>query len=294
MKYRIVSIGELLWDMFPRGAEIGGAPSNFAYQASALGNEGIVVSAVGADEPGNAILDRFRAVSLTTQYIAVDDEHPTGSVTVIIDSEGRPSYTIHEKVAWDYIPRTPQVALLAKNIDAVCFGSLGQRSEVSRETIQWLVNNAHPRALRIFDINLRQSFYTRETIEFSLQAAQVLKLNEEELKKIGELFGLDGDEPAVIKKIAEKYDIRMVAYTRGDKGSILFSGGEISDHPGCRTNVVDTVGAGDAFTATLVTGMLMGKKLDIINDAANRVASFVCSRQGATPALPEELRRVYR
>lgn len=293
MKYRIVSIGELLWDMFPAGAEIGGAPGNFAYNVQAIGGEGIVVSAVGNDQLGKAILDRFRAMSLTTQYIALDDEHPTGTVSVVVDSEGRPSYSIHEKVAWDFIPRTPQLARLAENIDAVCFGSLGQRSEVSRDTIQWLVKNARPGALRVFDVTLRQSFYSWEAIEISLQAAQVLKLNEEELKKLAEFLGLDGDELMVIKKIAEKYDIRLVAYTRGDKGSLLFSGGEISDHPGCRTTVVDTVGAGDAFTATLVTGMLMGKRLDIINDTANRVASFVCSRRGATPELPEELRRIY-
>jgi fructokinase len=293
MTYRIVSIGELLWDILPGGAVIGGAPGNFAYHAQALGNEGITVSAVGDDELGKAILNRFRAMSLTTQYIALDTEHPTGTVSVTVDSEGRPSYDIHERAAWDFIPRTLKLARLAQNIDAVCFGSLGQRAKVSRDTIQWFVNNAHSRALRVFDVTLRQSFYSWEAIEFSLQAANVLKLNEEEMQKLAEFLALDGDELMLVKKIAEKYDIRLVAYTRGDKGSLLFSGGEISDHPGYKTTVVDTVGAGDAFTATLVTGMLMGKKLDIINDAANRIASFVCSRRGATPELPGELGRIY-
>jgi fructokinase len=230
-------------------------------------------------------------MSLPTQYIAMDEKHPTGTVSVTVDSEGKPSYTIHENVAWDFIPRTHELARLAGDIDAVCFGSLGQRSPVSRNTIQWLGNSR--RALRVFDVTLRQSFYTWEAIEFSLQAADVLKLNEEELSKIAEFLALDGDEPAIIKKIKEKYNIRLVAYTRGDKGSLLVSGGETSDHPGYSTTVVDTVGAGDAFTAVLVTGMLMGKKLDIINNAANRVASFVCSRRGATPELPPELRRIY-
>jgi fructokinase len=293
MKYRIASIGELLWDVFPGGAEIGGAPGNFAYHAQAIGGEAIVVSAVGNDERGKGIIDRFRAMSLTTRYIIMDREHPTGTVTVVVDDEGRPSYTIHEKVAWDFIPRTPQLAQLATNIDAVCFGSLGQRAEVSRDTIQWFVKNSSLKALRIFDVTLRQSFYSWDAIEFSLRVANTLKLNEEELKSLAEFFALNGDEPALIKKIAAKFDIRLVAYTRGDRGSLLYAGGEISDHPGYRTAVVDTVGAGDAFTAALVIGMLLGKKLDIINDAANRLASFVCSRRGATPELPEKLRRIY-
>lgn len=293
MTYRIVSIGELLWDMFPSGAEIGGAPGNFAFHSQAIGGEGIVVSAVGNDVPGKAILDRLRAKSLTTQYIALDAEHPTGTVSVEVDREGRPSYIIHENVAWDFIPRTPQLARLAETIDAVCFGSLGQRAAVSRGTIHWLVKNAHPRALRIFDVTLRQSFYSWEAIDTSLRATHVLKLDEEELRKLAEFLAIDGDELTLIKKIEAKYDIRLVAYTRGDKGSLLYSGGEVSDHPGYKTMVVDTVGAGDAFTATLVTGMLLGKKLEVINDAANRVASFVCSQRGATPELPEELRRIY-
>jgi fructokinase len=293
MKYRIASIGELLWDIFPGGAEIGGAPGNFAYQVNALGGEGIVVSAVGNDEPGQRILDRFRAISLNTQYIAQDPAHPTGMVSVAVDNEGRPSYTIHENAAWDFIPRTPELAKLAENIDAICFGSLSQRAPVSRKTIRWLVKNAHREALRIFDINLRQSFYSRATIDFSLRAADVLKLNEEELKKVAEYLAMDGDELTLIKKIADKYDIRCIAYTRGLGGSLLLLDGEVSDHPGYRTNVVDAVGAGDAFTAALVMGMLQGKNLDVVNDAANRVASFVCSRRGSTPELPDELKKLF-
>jgi fructokinase len=292
MKYRVVSIGELLWDIFPGGAEIGGAPGNFAYQVNALGAEGTIVSVVGDDERGKEILSRFRAMGLNTQYVSLDAKHPTGIVSVAVDNEGKPTYTIHENVAWDFIPRTQELADLAKNIDALCFGSLCQRSEVSRNTIQWLIKNTPAGTLRIFDINLRQSFYSRETIDFSLRAADVLKLNEEELKILAEFLSFRGDETTMIKKIARQYDIRLIAYTRGHKGSILISGKEISDHPGYPANVVDTIGAGDAFTAVLVLGMLNGKNLDAINDAANRVASFVCSRRGATPKLPDELKKI--
>ncbi len=259
MKYRIASIGELLWDIFPGGAEIGGAPGNFAYHVNALGGEGIVVSAVGEDEAGKRILDRFCATSLDTQYITRDAAHPTGTVSVAVDKEGKPSYTIHENVAWDFLPRTPRLARLASRIDALCFGSLGQRAAVSRDTIQWFVEKARARALRVFDMNLRQPFGSWEAIDFSLRAADVLKLNEEELKLLAEFLALDGDEPALVRKIADRYGIQHVACTRGSHGSLLFSGGEISGHPGYVTAVSDTVGAGDAFTAALVMGLLMGK-----------------------------------
>jgi fructokinase len=293
MKYSIASIGELLWDIFPGGAEIGGAPANFACHVNALGGEGIVVSAVGEDRRGKEILDRFRTMSLDTQYILRDTAHPTGTVSVAVDEKGNPSYTIHENVAWDFIPRTPPLARLADDIDALCFGSLGQRAAISRETIQWFVAKARPRALRVFDVNLRQSFYTRETLDFSLRAADVLKLNEEELKRLAGFFSLEGDLPGLMKQIADRYDIAQVTCTRGERGSLLLSGGKIFNHPGYATRVVDTVGAGDAFTAALVIGLLQGKNSDFINDAANRVASFVCSQRGATPELPDVLKAIF-
>jgi fructokinase len=294
MKYRIAGIGELLWDMFPGGTELGGAPANFAYHVQALGGEGIVVSSVGDDEQGREILKRFHYLSLTTEYISVDKTHPTGTTSVSVDAEGKPSYNIHQNVAWDFIPRTPQLAKLAGTVDAVCFGALGQRSEVSRDTIQWFLRNARPEALCVFDVTLRQSYYSREIIESSLQVANVLKLNDEELQKLAEFLALDGDEMTLIKNIASRYHLRLVAFTRGEKGSILFSQGEVSVHPGYRVRVVDTVGAGDSFAAALVLGTLMGKSLDVINEAANRLASFMCSRRGATPELPEELRKIYQ
>jgi fructokinase len=293
MKYRIASIGELLWDIFPGGAEIGGAPGNFACHVNALGGEGILVSAVGDDQAGKRILEKYRALSLNTQYISRDAAHPTGTVSVAVDKEGKPSYAIHENVAWDFIPRTPRLARLAENIDALCFGSLGQRAAVSRATIQWFVKTSRPGALRVFDMNLRQSFYVWETIDFSLRAADVLKLNEEELRHLADFLSLGGDQLTLIRKIADRYDIAHVACTRGNRGSLLLSDGEISDYPGYAVTVSDTVGAGDAFTAALVMGLLQGKNLDVINDAANRVASFVCTQRGATPILPNALEKIF-
>jgi fructokinase len=293
MKYHIVGIGELLWDVLPGGREMGGAPANFAHHIQELGGRGIVVSAVGEDEAGKTMLDRLRAMSLTTRYIAIDREHPTGTVTVSVDAEGKPSYTIHENVAWDYIPCSPELEKLAAEVDAVCFGLLGQRGEVSRETIQWFVDKVRPGALRMFDVTLRPPFFSRETIETSLKLCNVLKLNDDELEKLAEIHSYRGSELSIIEKLSHKYRLRLVAFTRGERGSILYSDGEVVEHPGHKAKVVDTVGAGDSFGAALVMGMLIGKKLDVINDAANRIASFVCSRRGATPELPGELKRVY-
>ena len=290
MKPLIVGIGELLWDMLPEGKEMGGAPANFAYHACSLGGEGAVVSSIGADDYGRQILDRLGALSLSREYISIDRTHPTGTVEVTVDARGKPSYIIRENVAWDFIPNTPQLMELAKKADAVCFGTLAQRSAVSRATIQAFLKRTPQKALRIFDINLRQSFYSKELIESSLDLANVLKLNDEELAVIASLLSLSGDESTLLAEIAGKHRLYMVALTRGDKGSILYSDGQISIHPGYKVEVVDTVGAGDAFTASLALSVLSGQDLDAINDHANRVAAFVCSKHGATPQLPDELR----
>lgn len=294
MKPLIAGIGELLWDILPGGKETGGAPANFAYHVQSLGGDGITISSIGDDEPGNEIFNRFNTLSLKTDYLTRDRIHPTGTVTIKVDTAGKPTYDIHENVAWDFIPRTPQLEKLAGKIDAVFFGCLGQRSEVSRKTIEWFVKKAYPRAICIFDATLRQSYYTREIIDSSLHLAHILKLSDDELRELAGLFSLDGDEIAQIRYLAEKYHLKLVAFTRGSKGSILYSSGKMVEHPGYKTRVVDTVGAGDSFAAALVIGLLKGFPLEFINDAANRIASFVCSRRGATPELPEELREIYR
>jgi fructokinase len=288
MKPLVIGIGELLWDLLPAGKEIGGAPANFAYHVQALGGEGVVVSCVGSDDYGWQILDRLKALALSSECIAIDEAHPTGTVDITVGPHGKPSYTIHQNVAWDFIPKTSQLMGLARKADAICFGTLAQRRGVSRATIQAFLKRASKKALRIFDINLRQTFYSRKIIESSLALADVLKLNDEELAVIATMFSLDGDEPKLLAELAQKYNLRLVALTKGEKGSILWSNEQVSIHPGYKVEVVDTVGAGDAFTAALALGMLRGKSLESISDHANRVAAYVCSKSGATPLLPKE------
>ena len=290
-----MGIGELLWDILPDGKELGGAPANFAYHAQALGGEGVIVSCIGADDYGQQVLDQLNTLSLGVEYIAVDETHPTGTVSVQVDAEGKPSYNIHEDVAWDFIPRTAELTKLARRADAVCFGTLAQRNEVSRATIQAFLQETSDDVLRIFDINLRQIFYSRDVIEKSLDLAHVFKLNEEELVIVADLLSLDaGDESTLLVNFANRYNLHMIALTKGERGSVLYSEGWISSHAGYKTEVVDTVGAGDSFAAALAVGVLRGQSLDSINHNANRVAAYVCSKPGATPELPAELRNLMR
>jgi fructokinase len=282
----LVGLGEVLWDLLPGGKQLGGAPCNFAYHAKALGGTGVPVSAVGADELGREILARVKAAGMSTEFIQVDGAHPTGTVDVQVDAGGVPAFIIHNNVAWDFIRVTPATLDLARRADAVCFGSLGQRGACSRETIQGFVDATAPKALRIFDINLRQRFYSAELIEASLRRSNVLKLNDQELPVVAELLKLRAsalNPQAVVAELAERFRLRLVALTRGASGSLLFAEGAVSLHPGVRVQVADTVGAGDAFTAALALGLLQGRGLESIARFANQVAAFVCSREGGTP-----------
>ena len=293
MNIKLVGIGELLWDLLPGGRQLGGAPANFAYHASALGAEARLISRVGRDDLGREALDRLQKLGVPTDGIELDQSLPTGAVGVEVAADGQPHYQIHANVAWDAIYGDSAGRLAAVSADAVCFGSLGQRSERSRVAIQSLVAAAPPNALRVFDINLRQDFFSSRVINGSLAFANVLKVNEIELPRLAEMFDLTGDKRSQIRQLADRNRLRAVAYTRGGRGSLLFSEGRWSDHPGAGTNVVDTIGAGDSFTAAMTLGLLAGWDLDRINDNANRVAAFVCSRAGATPELPERLRSLF-
>jgi fructokinase len=293
MKFVLVGLGEVLWDILPSGMQLGGAPANFAYHARALGAEAVVASSVGADEPGRAILERLDTLGLNHDYVVTDSIHPTGAVQVKIDPSGNPAFVIQENVAWDFLPLTRQWIGLAGRADAICFGSLAQRSEVSRTTIRALLEKASPGALRIFDVNLRAPFFTREVIEISLQLANVFKMSRDELPVMSRLLSIPGDESMLMGGIMERYNLRLIALTKGGEGSVLYSCGRKSSHPGYCVEVVDSVGAGDAFTAALALGMLKGYDLDRINDSANRLASFVCSQSGATPGLPGEFTTLF-
>ena len=311
MGFRVVGVGEVLWDLLLTGPQLGGAPANFAYHAHALEAEARVITRVGKDDYGREIIRRFQEMGLPDATVQVDETAPTGTAKVELSGVGLAHFTIQENVAWDYVALTEAALAAARAADAICFGSLAQRSEPSRSTIQQLVAAAPAGALRVFDINLRQQFYSRSVIEDSLRLANVLKLNDDELPILAEMFNLIGADTPVdtdgqfaahtrigvsalykierqIEGLAQAFSLQVVALTRGAKGSLLWQEGRWSDCSSRPVKVVDTVGAGDSFTAALVLGLLGRVGLDEINTLANDVARFVCSYAGATPALPIE------
>lgn len=294
MGHNVIGLGEVLWDLLPSGPQMGGAPANFAYHAHALGADARVITRIGQDELGQGILDRIKGVGLSSVGIQKDETAPTGTVTVALDTNGIPQYTIHENTAWDRIEATPEAMEETRNADAICFGSLAQRSPVSREAIRTLVAATPLNAWRVFDINLRQHFFSREIINNSLEQANVLKLNEDELPVIAELFALPPEPEQQIETLAALFKLRLVALTRGANGSLLYTEGNWSEHPSSSVDVVDTVGAGDAFTAALVLGLLHNDTLASIHAFASEVAGYVCTRAGAMPGLPEPMAHHYQ
>jgi fructokinase len=285
----VVGIGEILWDILPDGRQLGGAPANFAFHARALGAASVIVSAVGDDHPGREILAELESRGLDPSGIATVSTAPTGAVTVALDAGGIPHYTIHEGVAWDVIPWTAGLGDIAARADAVCFGTLAQRSPVSRATIGSFLDATRPDCLRVLDLNLRQSYFSRETVHGLLERATVLKLNDDELTTVAGMLSLPGPETRVFAALLGAYPLTVIALTKGPSGSRLFGPGVDLSHPGYPAETEDTVGAGDAFTATLVAGLLKKRSWEEIGDRANRIAGYVCSRKGAWPDLPAEL-----
>lgn len=287
----VVGIGEVLWDLLPTGKQLGGAPANFAYHAQQLGARASVISAVGRDALGLELIERLRACGLDTSAIAVDDAHETGAVDVKVDADGVPTYQIRKDAAWDFIPFTADNQALAGRARIVCYGSLAQRSAVSRETIRRLFFKPAA-ALRVFDINLRQHYYCRGVIDESLHWADVLKLNEQEVPVVGGLLAQPPETRMIVDALFEDFPmLRLIAVTRGGKGSSLYARPDkVSHHEGYMTKVLDTVGAGDAFTAALAVGLYRRHDLDRINADANRLAAYVCSQPGAMPPIPADLR----
>lgn len=280
MKKVIVGIGEILWDMLPSGKALGGAPANFAYHAMRLGEEGWAVSAIGDDDLGHEILGIVDSKGLHC-IISVTDK-PTGTVKVELDSRGVPSYNIMEDVAWDNIPFTPEMEGLAKRADAVCFGSLVQRMN-SRDSVLAFVRTMRPEALKVFDINLRQQYYSREILEESLMLADILKINDEEIRIVSDMFGLGDDDVVACRSLIAAYGLRLVILTKGADGSEVVTSNEVISQSVGPVDVVDTVGAGDAFTAAFVVAYLRGDSLADAQRLATETASYVCSRKGAMP-----------
>lgn len=283
----VVGIGEALWDILPEGKKLGGAPANFAYHVSQFGLNSCVVSAVGNDELGNEILNKFKDKSLHGVVETVP--FPTGTVLVTLDSNGIPNYEIKEAVAWDNIPYTSKLEELVKDTCAVCFGSLAQRNAVSQETIIKFINSIpnDEYNLKIFDINLRQHFYTKEILSYSFEICNILKINDEELEIITEIFNLSGKTiEEKCRVILEKYKLKVLILTCGTKGSYIFTHDDISFKPTPHVKVVDTVGAGDSFTAGFVASILKGKSISEAHEMAVEVSAFVCTQNGAMPILP--------
>lgn len=286
----VVGLGELIWDMFPEGRRLGGAPSNFAYISRLLGNDAAVASRVGRDALGREASERLGRAGLATEYLQTDDAHPTGTVGVRIGAHGEPRFNVNENSAWDYLEWTRGWEELAARAAAVCFGTLGQRRPEARATIKSFLKATRADALRLFDVNLRHSFFTPDMLARSLRLSTVVKLNAEELSAAGSMLDLNGSgELQTARALLEHFDLRLVAVTRGAAGSLLVSRDESDEHPGFRAEqVADTIGCGDAFAAALAHCLRRGAPLARCNEIANRVGAWLATQEGATPEADPE------
>lgn len=287
MEKKIVGIGEALWDCLPEGSKLGGAPANFAYHINQFGYDSWAISALGNDALGDETINRFQATGL--KHIMPIVGYPTGTVQVTLDAEGVPTYDIKSNVAWDNIPFTPEIEAAARDCRAVCFGSLAQRSEVSSQTINRFLDATPTDCLKIFDINLRQQFYTKDVIRASLRRCNILKINDEELVTIGRLFGYPGlDMENKCWLLLGKYNLDMLVLTCGVNGSYVFAPDHLSFVETPQVEVADTVGAGDSFTASFVSAILAGKSIKEAHQLAVDVSAYVCTCEGAMPVIPQE------
>ena len=285
----VVGLGEVLFDVLPEGPKLGGAPANFAYHVSQHGLAARAISAIGDDTLGRAALKELDEKGLA--YVMERVEYPTGTVDVTLDASGIPAYEIRTDVAWDHIPFTDAVKRVAKSAAAVCWGSLAQRSDESRSTIRQFLDTVPKDCMRIFDINLRQQFYTRKVIEESLKRCNVLKINDEELEIVARMFRWEGSTAAeVCKRILTMYDLDMVVLTCGAKGSSVFAAEGVSVLPAPKVDVVDTVGAGDSFTGTFCAAILKGLSVEKAHRRAVEVSAYVCTQSGAMCEVPSYLK----
>ena len=285
--YTVIGIGEILWDLLPEGKILGGAPANFAYHAMQLGAEGVVISAIGDDDLGEEITRIIEQENVVNGLYVT--KKPTGTVGVQLNN-GIPNYTIYEDVAWDNIELTEIAKEKLAKADAICYGSLAQRNEVSCKTIWKALEMVPETCLKVFDINLRQHFYSKEIIDKSLQFANVFKINEEEIVVFKDMFGMEGTEEEICQQIVHNYDLTLLTLTKGSEGSLLITKNEQSFIVTPKVEVADTIGAGDSFTATMIMGILNKQPLKVLHQKAVDVSAFVCTNSGATPILPDEFK----
>jgi fructokinase len=287
--FNVVGIGEVLWDIFPDSTRFGGAPANMTCILSGIAKNDVsvkMISAIGNDSLGNDALKSLAKHSVDTSLIQVNG-FPTGTVKVNLEELHQAAYTFAENSAWDHLAWNNQLAEIANNTEAVCFGSLAQRNNTSCITIVNFLKAMPENSIKVFDVNLRPPFYTKDIILNSLELANVLKLNEEELLFIAELLGISGNENSLLKKIQELFELTSIIFTKGEEGSILVHRNELIEVPVIPTSVIDTVGAGDSFTAACIFGLLRNEKLTDIAQFAANISSYVCSQRGATPELPQ-------
>lgn len=281
---KTIGLGEVLWDLLPTGASLGGAPANFAYITNLLGDQGIIASRVGHDSQGKRALQRMQQLGLNVDHVQVDAGHPTGTVNVEVDAQGQARFEVMSPVAWDFLEWTDAWQRLAKEADAVCFGSLAQRCERSRVTIQRFLRAVSPNAVKVFDVNLRQAYYSKRILRESMKLADIVKVNDEELPRVMSSSGLTHtEERSSAQRLLETFDLTLVCITRGSRGSLLARDSTITEHPGFLVRVADTVGSGDAFTAALVHEYLNGSPLEVMNEAANRAGAWVATKPGGMP-----------
>ena len=288
-KRYVIGLGEVLWDVLPEGKKLGGAPANFAYHAGQFGLDTIAISALGEDDLAEETIDALKEHNLN--YLLPRVAYPTGTVQVTLAEGGIPTYEIKEGVAWDNIPYTDEMAEIAKNARAVCFGSLAQRNAISRENIRKFLTDTPDDCIKICDINLRQQFYSKEVLEDSFRICNILKINDEELVVVNRMFGYDGlDMRETCEKIVQDYKLKMLVLTCGTNGSYVFTDdGLTSFQETPKVEVADTVGAGDSFTGSFCGCILNGKPVQEAHKTAVAVSAFVCTQNGAMPTLPKDL-----
>jgi fructokinase len=295
MSFTIIGIGELLWDMLPDGKMLGGAPANFAYWATRLGNRGVIASRLGNDALGDEALALLTQADIETAYIQRDAEHPTGTVAVELDARGQARYTIVEDVAWDFLAFSEQWADLAAHADAICFGLLAQRAATTRHTIRQFLEAVPADVLRVLDVNFRPPYDSDVILRESLALADVVKLNDAELAAVAQRFGLSGaNEEEQALALLHDYALDLVCVTRGARGSLLVGKDQQVAHPGFTIEVADTIGAGDSYTAALIHQYLRGAALERIAEAANRLGTWVASQRGGMPRVDQQTLAEFR
>lgn len=290
----VIGLGEAVWDVFPDARRAGGAPGNVAHHVQQLGARALVASRFGNDEAGRALAEHLKGHGLDLSVVQWDDEAPTGLVTVHLEDAAHPWYTIHQPAAWDNLEATPELLQAAREADAICFGTLAQRSPKSRETVYRVLTECRPDCLTVYDINLRQKFYTREWIERSITLSRIVKINHEEVPVVAPLLEMPSDLAGFARAVLQKFHPEAVCITRASEGCLLATAESVFEIPGEKVKVADTVGAGDSFSAALIVALCNQWPLDKAARFANRVGGLVATKVGATPQVSAEYAELWR